>query len=176
MANCDVSDDSMMTVHSSNQHHSVSLFPNKQCTLSLFSLTHSPLLGRWVVSRCSSSLSSPPPARTPRRSPLSASACSSAGPFCVSLPPLSYRISVTAFTRRTDPVSVIGYASQHVLPLPVPHVASRVRSAFLDASAVRGDGETATEGDRSGSATTSTTSLPPSVMTSGLEDVSREEC
>ena len=79
-------------------------------------------------------------------------------------------------TRRTDPVSVIGYASQHFPTLTVPHVASRVRSAFIDTSAVRGDGETATEGDRSGSATTSTTSLPPSVMTSGLENVSREEC
>ena len=102
-------------------------------------------------------------------------ACSSAGLFCISLSPLSYRVSVTVFIRRTDPVSVIGYASQQFLTLTVPHVASRVRSAFIDASAVRGDGETATEGDRSGSATTSTTSLPPSVMTSGLEGVSREE-
>ena len=83
---------------------------------------------------------------------------------------------MTVFIRRTDPVSVIGYASHHFLTLTVPHVASRVRSAFIAASAVRGAGETATEGDRSGSATTSTTSLPPSVMTSGLEGVSREEC
>ena len=166
----------MMTVHSSKNHHSTSLLTNKQCTLSLFSSTHSPLLGRWVVSRCSSSLSSHPPARTPRRSPPSVFACSSAGLFCISLSPLSYRVSVTVFIRRTDPVSVIGYASQHFLTLTVPHVASRVRSAFIDASAVRGDGETATEGDRSGSATTSTTSLPPSVMIRGLEGVSREEC
>ena len=78
--------------------------------------------------------------------------------------------------RCADPVSVIGYASHPLSALTVPHVASRVRSAFIDASAVRGDGETATEGDRSGSATTSTTSLPPSVTVSGLEGLSREEC